>query len=144
MRVTIAALSLAFMTGAAPAPDPVDLDIVLTGLRSDAGKVHVCLWHLPNAFPDCGKGVDVRKLSAPAAKTVSISVAGLRPGAYAISAMHDENGNARLDKSAIGLPTEGVGFSNNPKLMFGPPPYARTRFEATAATTQTVRMKYFL
>lgn len=144
MRVTIAALSLAFMTGAAPAPDAVDLDIVLTGVRSTSGELRVCLWHTPAAFPDCNKGADVRKLSAPAAKTVTLHVAGLRPGAYAISAMHDENDNARLDTSAIGLPTEGVGFSNNPRLMFGPPPFARTRFEATAATTQTVRMKYFL
>jgi uncharacterized protein (DUF2141 family) len=144
MRVIVAGLSLLLTVGAAPAPDPVDLDIVLTGLRSEAGKVHVCLWHMPNAFPDCGKGVDVQKLSAPAAKTVTIHVAGLRPGAYAISAMHDENGNQKLDKSALGLPTEGVGFSNNPKLIFGPPPYARTRFEADASTAQTVRMKYFL
>lgn len=144
MRVIIGTLILLLTAGAAPAPEPVDLDIVVTGLRSDAGEVRVCLWHTPAAFPDCSKGTDVRKLSARAGKTVTLHVDGLRPGTYAISAMHDENNNARLDKSPLGLPTEGVGFSNNPRLMFGPPAYAKTRFEAGASTTQTVRIKYFL
>lgn len=31
--------------------------------------------------------------------------------------MHDENGNGTLDKTVLGIPKEGYGFSNNPRLM---------------------------
>lgn len=117
---------------------------MLTGLRSSAGEARVCLWHESMAFPDCKRGQNVQKLAAPAAPTVTIPVTGLRPGAYAVSVIHDENGNRLLDKSVIGMPTEGIGFSNNPRLLFGPPKYAAVRFDATADTRTTVRMKYYL
>ncbi len=42
----------------------------------------------------------------------------------AISAYHDNNGNAKLDKNALGMPTERYGFSRNPKHGFGPPKFA--------------------
>lgn len=31
--------------------------------------------------------------------------------------MHDENGNGKLDTNAVGMPIEGYGFSNNPRVM---------------------------
>ncbi len=62
---------------------------------------------------------------------------------YAISAIHDENGNRQLDRSLIGVPTEGFGFSHNPRILFGPPSFAKARFDATRETTQTIRMRYF-
>ena len=42
---------------------------------------------------------------------------------FAIGAHHDRNANEKLDKNALGLPTEPYGFSNNPKRGFGPPSY---------------------
>jgi uncharacterized protein (DUF2141 family) len=35
------------------------------------------------------------------------------PGAYMISAVHDENDNGKLDKGLFGMPKEGYGVSNN-------------------------------
>ena len=143
-RVLLAGAALALLTGADTPPEAVALDIVLTGVRSSIGEVRVCLWHEGLAFPNCKRGLDVRRLAAPAAATVTIPVAGLRPGSYAISVIHDENGNRLLDKSVVGMPTEGIGFSNNPRLMFGPPKYAQARFDAVADTQATIRMKYYL
>ena len=34
-------------------------------------------------------------------------------GRYAIAVYHDVNGNGRLDRSAIGFPSEPYGFSND-------------------------------
>lgn len=42
---------------------------------------------------------------------------------FAIGAHHDRNANEKLDKNALGMPTEPYGFSNNPKRGFGPPSY---------------------
>ncbi|HEY2111819.1 MAG TPA: DUF2141 domain-containing protein, partial [Dongiaceae bacterium] len=36
------------------------------------------------------------------------------PGAYAVALFHDENADGHLNTSALGIPTEGAGFSNNP------------------------------
>ena len=83
-------------------------------------------------------------LAAPAAPEVRLVVEGLAPGSYAVSVIHDENGNRRLDKNFVGIPTEGVGFSHNPRVTFGPPAFARASFDATREATQTIRMKYFL
>jgi uncharacterized protein (DUF2141 family) len=44
-----------------------------------------------------------------------------------------------------GVPREGVGFSNNPRLWFGPPRFASARFTvADAPVRQQVKLKYFL
>ncbi len=138
-----AALAALLLTGASAAPEPVTVTLLLTDLRSSAGAVRVCLWHDGAGFPDCRKGHDVRMLTAPAAPEVRLTIPDLAPGTYAVSAIHDENDNHQLDKR-LGIPTEGVGFSRNPKLRFGPPAFDKARFDATREATQTIRMKYFL
>lgn len=50
------------------------------------------------------------------------------PGTYAIALYHDENGNKEFDKNFIGIPTEGFGFSNNPKVYFGLPDHSEAAF----------------
>ena len=139
-----AALAALLLTGASAAPEAITVNLVLTGLRSSAGEVRVCVWHHGDSFPNCRKGQKVHMLAAPAAPEVRLAVNGLTPGAYAVSVIHDENGNRRLDKSLIGIPTEGVGFSHNPRVTFGPPSFTKARFDATREPTQTIRMKYFL
>ena len=83
-------------------------------------------------------------LSAPAAPMVRLVVEGLVPGNYAVSVIHDENGNRELDTNLIGIPTEGIGFSHNPRVTFGPPSFANASFDAASEATQTIRIKYFL
>ena len=139
-----AALAALLLTGAADAPAPITVNLVLTGLRSSAGEVRVCVWQRGESFPNCRKGQDVRMLAAPAAPEVRLSVPGLAPGSYAVSVIHDENGNRQLDKSFVGIPTEGVGFSHNPRVTFGPPAFSKTRFDASRDATQTIKIKYFL
>jgi uncharacterized protein (DUF2141 family) len=138
------ALAALLLTGAADAPAPVTVNLVLTGLRSSAGEVRVCVWRHDASFPNCRKGQDVRMLAAPAAPEVRLEVPGLAPGSYAVSVIHDENGNRQLDKSFVGIPTEGVGFSHNPRVTFGPPPFSKARFDAAQAPTQTIKIRYFL
>lgn len=137
-------LTLLPLLGAAPPPDPVSLDIEVTGLRSSKGFIQACVWHGAEHFlnkrcEDYGRAVIV-----PAAPSVSMKIE-LQPGEYAVSLIHDANGNHKLDKNLFGMPTEGFGFSRNPVIAFSQPTYAATRFEAEAASAQqTIRVKYFL
>lgn len=49
-------------------------------------------------------------------------------GSYAIVAMHDENGNGKLDSNLVGMPTEGYGTSKSARGTFGPK-YEDARFD---------------
>ena len=51
---------------------------------------------------------------------------------YAIAVYHEVNGNGKLDKNFLGIPTEGYGFSNNARGTFGPP-----NFNDTAVSLDT-------
>ena len=44
---------------------------------------------------------------------VEFRVRNVKPGPYAIAVFHDLNGNGKLDRNFIGLPSEPYGFSND-------------------------------
>ncbi len=50
------------------------------------------------------------------------------PGTYAISIFHDIDGDDELNKNFFGIPTEPFGFSNNPRMTFGPPNFKEASF----------------
>ncbi|TRW17172.1 DUF2141 domain-containing protein [Glacieibacterium frigidum] len=143
MNRALLPLLLLPLLGSAPAPDPARLEIALAGLRSTNGDVRLCIWHSPKRFPDGKCEGEGQQIIVRAAAQVAVSVP-LAPGDYAVSLLHDENGNGKLDKNLLGIPKEGVGFSQNPKLAFGPPSYAATRFDVTGDTVETIKLKYFL
>ena len=60
-------------------------------------------------------------IDAKAGGRMTVTLNELPEGALAISAFHDTNGNGKLDRNAIGIPTEPYGFSNNATGQFGPP-----------------------
>lgn len=64
-------------------------------------------------------------------------------GVYAIALYHDENGNRNFDRTGLGLPAEGYGFSNNPSTLAGLPSFNSVRLNVprTGLTTR-IRMKY--
>ncbi|MDX5950255.1 DUF2141 domain-containing protein, partial [Azospirillum brasilense] len=58
-------------------------------------------------------------------------------GTYAVQSFHDENQNLELDRNFLGLPKEGVGFSNDAPMRFGPPRYADATLTVTEPITRT-------
>lgn len=120
------------------------LDLGVTGLRSTKGFVRVCVTADSAHFPACDKDPKARHLSMPASETKAMLIGDLPSGRYAAAVFHDENGNGRLD-TRFGIPTEGVGFSNNPRLLFGPPGFAAASMVLTdTPVDQTVKLRYFL
>lgn len=136
-------IPLAMLATGAAYPAPQMLSIDLEGLRSTKGKVLVCVTRTPDHFPDCSKDPD-RFHFALNARPGTVDLAALQPGTYAVSIVHDENGNGRLDTFA-GIPREGVGFSRNPTLRFGAPSFRSVRFPVgEEPVEQAIRVKYFL
>jgi uncharacterized protein (DUF2141 family) len=54
---------------------------------------------------------------------------GVADGTYAISVVHDENSNGKMDSNFMGMPREGVGASNNARGHFGPPKFSAAAFQ---------------
>ncbi len=137
----MAILSL-LLTGAAPIL-PSSLEIDVEGLRSTHGLIQLCLVRDPHFFPDCKRDPAAHRLTIPVT-ALPIHIADLPPGDYAVALIHDENGNGKLD-TMLGIPREGIGFSRNPRLAFGPPSFESARFTLSGGpATQSIRMKYFL
>jgi uncharacterized protein (DUF2141 family) len=76
-----------------------------------------------------GNAVESRVVQIEAKSlTAQVVFDKLPQGEYAVSLIHDENMNGKLDYNFFGMPVEGYGFSNNPPKGFGPPKYELTTF----------------
>ena len=129
----LATLGTAALALLAPAfASAADLVVRIEGLRSAEGDVRVALHRRAAGvdFPDSA-GV-VKAATRPAGETGDMMFAGLPPGDYAIAAFHDEDRDGDLNTNLLGLPTEGYGFSNGARGLFGPP-----GFEAAAFTVES-------
>lgn len=141
--LTLSALCL-LLTPAAAAPGGTQLKIGIDNLRNTRGMLQLCLSSAATAYPDCKPGTPGRRLSVPATQAGSIVFDGLAPGTYALSVLHDENGNGRME-TTLGAPREGFGFSMNPPVGFGAPAFRRVSFQVGGTVTrQSVRMRYLL
>ena len=104
-----------------------ELTVNLHGIRAQTGLLKVALVDSQEAWD--GKAAPVQGDGAPPrGEDASFTFKDLKPGHYAVMVTHDENGNGKLDTNLIGMPTEGYGFSNNPRVM-RKPTWDEARFE---------------
>ena len=133
----------AVLGGAAPVAD-CDVSVSVIGMRSAKGQVLACLTTRPDAFPDCTGDPQARKLAVAAAPNLQLDFGPVPVGHYAISLIHDENGNGRLDTRLM-IPREGFGFSRDAPARFGPPSFDRAVFAVDGAGTHlAIKMRYLL
>lgn len=97
------------------------LTVKVKGLKSEKGKVKVALHASKETFPTQRDKV-YAGLTVPINGHLATAVfPELPPGDYAVAAFHDEDNDGRLDRSVIGIPTEGTAASRDPKPRMGPP-----------------------
>lgn len=147
MKMIHSALLIAAVAGlalAAPAragPEPAGaVDVTVTGLRSTEGQVIACLWHEKRRFPSCEKSETALRRAVPVTgTTMHVSLPLPAAGRYAVTVVHDEDGNGKMKKNFIGMPREGVGVSNNPGGM---PGFEKSLVDMSPGSAITIRMKY--
>jgi uncharacterized protein (DUF2141 family) len=121
-----------------------EVSLTVTGLRSDKGQVLICLTREARAFPDCSDSKDARSAIVPATRPQA-TFANLPQGRYAISVLHDENGNGRADKTLGLIPREGFGFSRDAPVRMGPPKFEQAAFDIEGqGVSQSIRMRYLM
>ncbi len=94
------------------------LEVSVQGMRNEVGFLRVAICK-PSHFlkPACALGA-----AAPAAQGRGL-IEDIPPGRYAVQAHHDENADGRIDRGAFGRPLEGIGFSRDAPMRFGPPDF---------------------
>jgi uncharacterized protein (DUF2141 family) len=144
------ALTMAFglVAGAAAAecegrPSQTKLTVQVTGVRAARGEVAVTV------YPD-----EARRFLAPKGKLLRARVPAQAPTAtacfwlpqpahYAIAVYHDANGDRDLNRSLVGLPTEGFGFSNDAPTPTGLPAFKAVRFRVGPGDSQIhIKLRY--
>ena len=106
------------------------VELLVRGLRPEAGRVQVAVFEGAQGFPD----------AAAASERVTVSAGGedtelvlqLKTGAVvAIAVYQDLDSNDVLTKNGLGIPTEPYGFSNNVRGTFGPPRFDKAQLTVT-------------
>ena len=139
MRAGLLLLALPFL---ASATGTGSVEVSVSGLRSAKGQVLACLTAKAKGFPNCRLDPAARKLAVPAGGAVTLLFKGLPPGSYAVSLLHDENGNGKADMTLM-IPREGFGFSRDAAARFGPPKFSAAAFDVGADEVSVpIRMRY--
>ena len=121
-------VSLLFALETMAQSNQTSLQVSISGASSDIGSIRILVFSKPSGFPDQVKQA-VRSISlAPKNGKASFKLTDLPVGTYAIGVIHDQDNNGKLSINAVGYPTEKFGFSNNPKVYFGPPSFEKAAF----------------
>lgn len=132
-------LILALLFAAALPCHAADLTIRIDGVAGADGDIKLAIYNSAESF----LAKPLRGLAAPAREgSVELTVADLPAGDYAFVIYHDANNNGKMDRNAMGMPTEDYAFSNNAMGKRGAPRFEEARIalpEGGATATVSLR-----
>jgi uncharacterized protein (DUF2141 family) len=120
------------------------LRIHVDGFRNTRGNLGTAVFASADGWPeDMSKSYRYGPAPIDTSNRTAVADWQLPPGTYGLVAIHDENGNARLDRNFLGIPKEGFGFANNPRVIIGPAPFRVALVHVTCpATDITIHLIY--
>ena len=118
------------------------LKIHVTGFRNEKGRAGGTIFASPEGWPENTSKAVVHG-GFPIEDGQATEVFHLPAGKYAIAVMHDENGNRKLDRNFLGIPKEGFGFANNPRVFMSAPSFQAASTQVSCPETQLdIRLIY--
>ena len=133
-------------SGKYSAPEPgkplCTLEIHVTGFRNQKGLAGGAVYASPAGWPeDTAKAVVHGGFPIDGkGATESFEVPA---GKYGVVVIHDENKNHKLDRNIFGIPKEGFGFANNPRVLLMAPPFSAATVQVSCPVTQIeIRLIY--
>lgn len=114
------------------------LQIEVTGARNNKGVVLCSVFSDAKGYPRL-PSMAIFKGRLPLREGRAIFETGELPaGQYAVAILHDENEDNKMNTSAIGLPKEGYGFSNNVMGIVGPPSFLKAAVKLYGVEKKTI------
>ena len=114
-----------------------DLTVHISGLNSDKGTLLVGVYNKKDNFLKKQFKGDIVKIKN---KKSVVIFKNLPKGEYAVSFVHDENNNNKMDTNFIGIPKEDYGCSNNARGFMGPPKYDDAKFQLLENKTINIKI----
>lgn len=102
------------------------LTVNISGLASNEGILMIGLYNKKEDFLKKQFKGDLVKIEN---KKSVVIFKNLPKGEYAVSFVHDENNNKKMDTNFLGIPKEDYGCSNNATGFMGPPKYEDAKFQ---------------
>ncbi|WP_017731424.1 DUF2141 domain-containing protein [Nafulsella turpanensis] len=125
----ILSCSLIFLNFIIPKEERGTLKVTVTGIDSAEGLIRAALFQGEEGFPD-DEAKSFRTASVEAKEDkVIFFFEDLPYGDYAISLLHDENENGKMDTNIFSYPKEAYGISNNPEVVLSVPSYQEAMVE---------------
>lgn len=125
------------------APGGPRLHVSVVGARRVAGNVTVTIYGpRPEQFLARRAYLARQRIPLRAAE-VQACFALSSAGDYAIAVYHDENDDHDFNRSLIGMPAEGYGFTNDAPTVVGLPSFEDARITVPPGETRTtIRLRY--
>lgn len=118
------------------------LKLHITGFRDNTGTAGGLVFAAPAGWPENVADTIVHG-GVPIDDHQAQLTFQVPPGRYAAVVIHDENSNMKLDRNFFGVPKEGFGFSNNPRVAFSAPSFQNAEVRvACPATHLEIRLNY--
>lgn len=124
-----------FVLSSALAHSQHKLQITIGDLRSSDGLVSIELF-------DKDENSIKGETALITGDSCVMTIEGLKDGEYAVRCFHDENSDQELETNWIGIPKEGIGFSNDAFGKFGPKDFEEWLFEVKGDTKIRISTKY--
>ena len=122
-----------------------NLRVRIDGLKNQKGQVCLNVFSTSKGFPNNDKQAIKAKCVKAIKNSITVDFPDLKAGNYAVAVIHDVNADNTLNRNALSIPTEGFGFSNNPRILTGPPKFGESAvFVAGSNTNIQVKLQYFL
>ena len=143
-------LTAALLALAAPAeppctgtPSAIRLHVRVENVRSSRGLIAVTLYtDVRRKFLAKRGSLYVGRVPARQGRT-DVCIHVPTPGIYALAVYHDADSDRSFDRTSLGLPSEGFGFSNNPPTFLGMPNFGSVRIRVPRSGVGTmVKLKY--
>lgn len=117
--------------------DYATLEVHVDGIQNRKGEIGVALFNSPKGYPTHLQHAYVPNWAAlqGGEQAMDVTFEGVPFGEYAITVIHDENGNRALEADAYGFPKEGVGFSNDQKVIMSAPSFSASKFSVSQPGT---------
>lgn len=140
MQKFIPAVAIVLLSASFAAPQdlgtgPCTLLVHVTGFRNSKGKAGGAVFTSPKGWPE-----NITKSLAhggfPIDQDHATLTFHLPAGKYAVAVLHDENMNHKLDRNLLGIPKEGFGFANNPRVGLRAPDWKDAAINVACPVTE--------
>jgi len=116
------------------------IEVVVWNIRKSLGHVRVAIC-TSLTFADAHKSCPYHGDAPAHAGMTTVIVPDVPAGTYAAQVYQDEDDRNTLKRGALGIPLEGVGFSNDVAIRLIPPRFWDAAFDHDPATPLSLKIK---